>query len=126
MKIKMIKTTDGSPDGININTYEKGKKYDIPEDLAGNFIGQNAAVEDKEKEKAPENEEEVLEDLGPQAPENEEKEKAPEDKEKAPENKEETPENKGGKKGSEEDKELEGSEETKEKRKAASQKKKTE
>jgi len=43
MKIKMTKTTDGSPDGININTYEKGKKYDIPESLAENFLGQDAA-----------------------------------------------------------------------------------
>lgn len=76
MKIKMTKTTEGATDksGTKSMTYEKGKKYDVHDSLAENFIGQNAAKEDKEKEKAPENEE---------------KEKAPENKEEVPENKEE-------------------------------------
>lgn len=65
MKIKMTKTTDGSPDGININTYEKGEKYDVPDSLAENFVGQDAAKkEDKGKEKAPENKEEAPENKG--------------------------------------------------------------
>lgn len=64
MKIKMTKTTDGSPDGININTYEKGKKYDIPASLAENFLGQDAAKEDKGKEEAPENKEKAPENKG--------------------------------------------------------------
>lgn len=96
MKIKMTKTTEGATDksGTKSMTYEKGEKYDVHDSLAENFIGQNAAKEDKEKEKAPENEEKE------KAPEN--KEEVPENKEEAPESKEEEiPENESGKKGKE-------------------------
>lgn len=48
MKIRMLTTKRGSPDGLEIREYEAGKKYDLPERLAGNFLGQGAAEEDKE------------------------------------------------------------------------------
>lgn len=48
MKIRMLRTLKGSPDGIEVREYEAGRKYDIPESLAANFLGQGAAEEDKE------------------------------------------------------------------------------
>lgn len=96
MKIKMTKTKDGSSDGINIDTYEKGKKYDVSDSLAENFVGQGVAKEDKEK--APEIEEEELIMEEEKAPEGEEEPIIEEEKEEAPENKEKAPENKGRKK----------------------------
>lgn len=48
MKIRMLRTLKGSPDGLEVREYEAGRKYDVPERLAGNFLGQGAAEEDKE------------------------------------------------------------------------------
>ena len=74
IKIKMTKTTEGATDesGTKSMTYEKGEKYDVHDSLAENFIGQDAAKEDKGKEKAPENKE--------KAPENKDEKKGKEDK----------------------------------------------
>lgn len=40
MKIKMLKTKKGSPDGITVNTYFEGQDYDMPNSLADVFINQ--------------------------------------------------------------------------------------
>lgn len=38
MKIKMLKTRQGSPDGITVNTYTSGDMVDIPDELALIFL----------------------------------------------------------------------------------------
>lgn len=38
MKIKMLKTRQGSPDGMIVNTYTSGETVDIPDELAQVFI----------------------------------------------------------------------------------------
>ena len=38
MKIKMLKTRQGSPDGIVVNTYTSGETMDVPDELAQVFI----------------------------------------------------------------------------------------
>ena len=48
MIVRMLTTKLGSPDGLEVREYEAGRKYDIPERLAANFLGQGAAEEDKE------------------------------------------------------------------------------
>lgn len=40
MKIKMLKTTKGAPDGVTINTYYEDQEYDMPNDLADVFVNQ--------------------------------------------------------------------------------------
>ena len=88
MKIKMTQTREGATDesGTQGMTYEKGKKYEVHDSLAENFLGQDAAKEDRGKEKAPENKEE--------APENKELEKEEEEEfvgeDKEPEGSEDT------------------------------------
>lgn len=41
--VTMTSTVPGSPDGLRVQEYVKGKRYDIPEDLATNFIAGKAA-----------------------------------------------------------------------------------
>lgn len=36
--VKMQETQDGSPDGCIVCTYEKGKTYNLPADLADVFV----------------------------------------------------------------------------------------
>lgn len=48
MKIRMLLTKRGSPDGITVLEYEAGRKYDIPAPLATIFLAQGWAEEDKE------------------------------------------------------------------------------
>ena len=60
MKIKMLKTRQGSPDGISVNTYISGETMDVPDELARIFIGQRWARRVSKKAvknrgKAPEN-----------------------------------------------------------------------
>ena len=60
MKIKMLKTRQGSPDGIIVNTYISGETVDVPDELAHIFIRQRWArkLTDpsvKDGGKAPEN-----------------------------------------------------------------------
>jgi hypothetical protein len=50
----MTKTMQGSPDGIQVNTYETGKVYDLPSSLAEVFLREGWAQEDKAKDRAPE------------------------------------------------------------------------
>lgn len=40
MKIKMLETKKGSPDGINVKTYIAGQVYEIPASLANVFVNQ--------------------------------------------------------------------------------------
>lgn len=37
-KIKILKTVKGSPDGINIKIYQKGKEYTVNDSLLKSFI----------------------------------------------------------------------------------------
>jgi hypothetical protein len=53
MKLKMLETRQGSPDGISVATYEEGQTYDIPKDLAGVFIREDWAEPLKKKEADP-------------------------------------------------------------------------
>jgi len=43
MRVTMLKTIDGSPDGMRVLTYREGEIHDLPDDLARNFVGQGAA-----------------------------------------------------------------------------------
>lgn len=45
MKVKMLKESLGSPNGININRYKKGVTYDLPDKLAKVFIDQMKVAE---------------------------------------------------------------------------------
>ena len=60
MKIKMLKTRQGSPDGISVNTYIHGETVDVPDELARIFIRQRWARKVitkgvKDRGKSPEN-----------------------------------------------------------------------
>lgn len=43
MQIKMLETALGSPDGVQVNTYEAGETYELPEILADAFLGDRVA-----------------------------------------------------------------------------------
>ncbi len=56
----MLKTRQGSPDGIAVNTYISGEMVDVPDELARVFIQQRWARKvtkptTKDRGKAPEN-----------------------------------------------------------------------
>lgn len=36
--IRMMETTEGSPDGFTVRIYEQGRQYDVPADLAKAFV----------------------------------------------------------------------------------------
>ena len=60
MKIKMLKTRQGSPDGSTVNTHISGETVDVPDELARVFIRQRwarkvTASSVKDRGKAPEN-----------------------------------------------------------------------
>jgi hypothetical protein len=60
MKIKMLKTRQGSPDGMIVNTYTSGETVDVPDELALVFIRHRWARKItmpgvKDQGKAPEN-----------------------------------------------------------------------
>ena len=38
IKVLMTKDAKGSPDGLKVRSYEKGKEYDLPDSLATVFI----------------------------------------------------------------------------------------
>lgn len=44
MKVRMKEDKKGSPDGINVIDYEKGKTYDMPDVLAKPWIKKGLAV----------------------------------------------------------------------------------
>jgi len=65
MLIKMIKTEKGSPNGINVFTYDAGKEYEVDEKLARVFVKMGSAenkVETKDTGAAPFNKEVKVED----------------------------------------------------------------
>ena len=47
MKVRMLETRLGSPDGIQVNEYKAGEKYDMPESLAKGFLKNGWAEEDR-------------------------------------------------------------------------------
>lgn len=55
MKIKVIRTFDGCPDGIKSVKYEEGKEYDVPAKLGTVALAAGLAEEVKPEAKAPEN-----------------------------------------------------------------------
>jgi len=38
VKIKMLETRTGSPDGVSVCSYIKGEHYELPDDLARVFV----------------------------------------------------------------------------------------
>lgn len=60
MKIRMLKTRQGSPDGVVVRTYISGETVDVPDELARVFIKHRWARQVnepcvKDRGKAPEN-----------------------------------------------------------------------
>lgn len=57
MKLKMLETRSGSPDGVSTVLYEKDREYELPDDLACVFIKEKWArtVGKKDLGSAPEN-----------------------------------------------------------------------
>ncbi len=57
MKLKMLETRSGSPDGVSTVLYEKDREYELPDDLACVFIKEKWArtVGKKDLGPAPEN-----------------------------------------------------------------------
>ncbi len=47
MKIRMLVTKKGSPDGIQVIEYQAGQKYDLPQELADVLLREGWAEEDK-------------------------------------------------------------------------------
>lgn len=45
MKLHMLKTVNGSSDGIHVSLYKEGEEYDISPSLAKTFLKHNFAVE---------------------------------------------------------------------------------
>lgn len=54
MRIRMTTTTKASPDGIQVNTYEQGRTYELPEPFARIFLDNEWAIEDKALDAPPE------------------------------------------------------------------------
>jgi len=80
MKVKMKLTVKGSPDHITVVEYQKGKVYDLPEDLADAFLKAKFAEKYEEVEEVKEVKEEVK--AKEVAPKNKAIEAAPENKAK--------------------------------------------
>jgi hypothetical protein len=38
VKIKMLETRTGSPDGFTVRSYTKGEQYELPDELANVFV----------------------------------------------------------------------------------------
>lgn len=64
MKVKMKETKKGSPDGIRVIEYQKGKTYDLPEELAEPWVDQDVAAAVRPS-KAPEEKVEKPEEAAP-------------------------------------------------------------
>ena len=129
MKIIMLKTTPGSPNGTEVIKYEKGREYEVPEALARVFVEQIGCAEcyDLPKAKsageAPENKmAQVPEDKNEEPPEKEEDLESEEDLE--PEKEEE--EDLESEDKDEPDKEEEDKKPAKDKKKKGMQRKKKE
>lgn len=59
MKVRMLKESKGSPDGIRVETYKVGKSYEIPENLASVFLKLGWAEKDKSLKGPKESKDEV-------------------------------------------------------------------
>ena len=44
IKIRMMRTEKGSPNGIDVITYQRGREYILPDDLANTLINLKAAI----------------------------------------------------------------------------------
>ncbi len=57
MKLKMLETRSGSPDGVSTVLYEKDREYELPDDLACVFVKEKWAqtIGKKDLGSAPEN-----------------------------------------------------------------------
>jgi hypothetical protein len=53
MKVQMLVSKKGSPDGIRVYLYESAKEYDLPEHLANIFITEGWAEKSIEYESPP-------------------------------------------------------------------------
>jgi len=47
MKIKVSKSHEGSPDGVNVKTFEKDETYDMPVSLGSVFVSEKWGKEVK-------------------------------------------------------------------------------
>lgn len=54
MRVRMLTTRQGAPDGIHPQTFEAGKVYDLPPALAEPYIAKKYARQDKMLPGAPE------------------------------------------------------------------------
>ena len=84
MKVRMKEDKKGSPDGINVIDYEKGKTYDMPDVLAKPWIKKGLAV----AVKPPKVEEEEIEEPKAEEPDETKVIEPEETKEEAPPEKE--------------------------------------
>jgi len=53
VKVRMLHTQRGSPDGVHVHVYEQGQTYDLPASLAGVFMGLQWAEAVTEEQPAP-------------------------------------------------------------------------
>jgi len=51
MKVRMVSTQKGSPNGIAIKLYTKGKVYDVPDELGKVFLQESWAEKLRDVEK---------------------------------------------------------------------------
>jgi len=54
MKVRMVRLYATSRDGIHVDLYKAGQKYDLPEALSLDLLRAGIAIEDKDMETAPE------------------------------------------------------------------------
>lgn len=81
MKVRMKEDKKGSPNGIDVIDYEKGKTYDMPDVLAEAFIDQGLAAAVK-PQKPPETKVEEPDETKVIEPEETKEEAPPEEKKK--------------------------------------------
>ena len=60
MKVKMLVSHSGSPDGIQVFLYESGKEYDLPDRLAAIFLAEGWAENAIEHEPTPQYETKII------------------------------------------------------------------
>ena len=60
MKVQMLVSKKGSPDGIRVFLYESGKEYDLPDRLANIFITEGWAEFTIEHEPVPQYETKII------------------------------------------------------------------
>lgn len=59
MRIKMLSTRQGRPDGVRVQSYRDGETYEVPDELGQVFLGEGWALRPRRARKdagaAPEN-----------------------------------------------------------------------